>query len=96
MIGGGNSAIDPARLALRLGAAKVTILYRRTRSEMPAHDWEVQAALEEGVHLAELRSPLQFRGESGRLQSLEAQQMRLGEPDASGRRKPVLWTARSR
>ncbi len=89
VIGGGNSAIDPARLALRLGAAKVTILYRRTRSEMPAHDWEVQAALEEGVHLAELRSPLQFRGESGRLQGLEAQQMRLGEPDASGRRKPV-------
>jgi len=89
VIGGGNSAIDPARLALRLGAAKVTIMYRRTRHEMPAHDWEVQAALEEGVQLAELRLPARFVGENGRLKSVEAQEMRLGEPDASGRREPV-------
>ena len=89
VIGGGNSAIDPARLALRLGAAKVTIMYRRTRKEMPAHEWEVQAAVEEGVQLAELRLPSRFLGENGRLKSVEAQEMRLGAPDASGRREPL-------
>jgi len=89
VIGGGNSAIDPARLALRLGAAKVTILYRRTRNEMPAHKWEIDGALEEGVQLAELRLPDKFVAEGGRLTSLEVQEMRLGEPDASGRRQPV-------
>ncbi len=89
VVGGGNSAIDPARLALRLGAARVTIMYRRTRKEMPAHEWEVQAAVEEGVELVELRLPARFVGENGRLKSVEAQEMRLGEPDASGRREPV-------
>jgi heterodisulfide reductase subunit A len=89
VVGGGNSAIDPARLALRLGAAKVTIMYRRSRQEMPAHDWEVKAALEEGVQLQELRTPVQFLGETGRLKTVRAQAMRLGEPDASGRRRPV-------
>ena len=89
VVGGGNSAIDPARLALRLGAAKVTIMYRRSRQEMPAHDWEVKAALEEGVQLQELRTPVQFLGETGRLKTVRAQSMRLGEPDASGRRRPV-------
>jgi len=89
VVGGGNSAIDPARLALRLGAAKVTIMYRRSRKEMPAHDWEVRAALEEGIQLQELRTPVRFLGENGRLKVIEAQAMRLGEPDASGRRRPV-------
>ncbi|MGP8248053.1 MAG: FAD-dependent oxidoreductase [Bryobacteraceae bacterium] len=89
VVGGGNSAIDPARLALRLGAAKVAIMYRRSRREMPAHDWEVRAALEEGIQLQELRTPVRFLGENGRLKAIEAQAMRLGEPDASGRRRPV-------
>lgn len=89
VIGGGNSAIDPARLALRLGAAKVTIMYRRSRQEMPAHEWEVRAALEEGVELQELMTPVRFIGENGRLKAIEAQAMRLGEPDASGRRRPI-------
>ncbi|MGB9604644.1 MAG: FAD-dependent oxidoreductase, partial [Bryobacteraceae bacterium] len=89
VVGGGNSAIDPARLALRLGAAKVTIMYRRSRREMPAHDWEVKAALEEGIQLQELRTPVRFLGENGRLKAVEVQAMRLGEPDASGRRRPV-------
>ncbi len=89
VVGGGNSAIDPARLALRLGAAKVTIMYRRSRQEMPAHDWEVRAALEEGIQLQELRTPVRFLGENGRVKTIEAQTMRLGEPDASGRRRPV-------
>ncbi len=89
VVGGGNSAIDPARLALRLGASKVTIMYRRTRQEMPAHDWEVRAALDEGIQLQELSTPVRFLGENGRLKAIEAQAMRLGEPDASGRRRPV-------
>ncbi|MBN2243297.1 MAG: FAD-dependent oxidoreductase [Acidobacteria bacterium] len=89
VVGGGNSAIDPARVSLRLGAAKVVIMYRRSRSEMPAHDWEVQAALEEGVHLQILQNPKRFLGKNGRLTQLEYLSMKLGEPDASGRRRPV-------
>jgi heterodisulfide reductase subunit A-like polyferredoxin len=89
VIGGGNSAIDPARLALRLGAEKVLIVYRRSRREMPAHDWEVRGALEEGVELLELRTPVKFLGDGGQLRAMEVQSMKLGEPDASGRRRPV-------
>jgi heterodisulfide reductase subunit A len=89
VVGGGNSAIDPARLALRLGAAKVIIMYRRSRSEMPAHDWEVRAALDEGVELQVLSNPVCFTEENGRLAAIEVQSMRLGEPDESGRRRPV-------
>jgi len=89
VIGGGNVAIDSARMALRMGASKVTIAYRRRRAEMPAHDWEVQAALEEGVELAELTAPVRFHGEEGRLSAAEWISMKLGEPDASGRRRPV-------
>jgi heterodisulfide reductase subunit A-like polyferredoxin len=89
VIGGGNSAIDPARMAVRLGARKVIIVYRRSRQEMPAHDWEVRAALEEGVELQELRNPVGFKGADGRLCAMEVQSMSLGEPDASGRRRPL-------
>jgi heterodisulfide reductase subunit A-like polyferredoxin len=89
VIGGGNAAIDPARLALRLGAEKVLIMYRRSRREMPAHDWEVRGALEEGVELQELRTPVKFLGDGGQLRAMEVQSMKLGEPDASGRRRPV-------
>jgi glutamate synthase (NADPH/NADH) small chain len=89
VIGGGNTALDAARCARRLGA-EVILLYRRTRREMPARAEEVENALEEGIELRELAAPLRFldNGE-GRLCGLEGQQMRLGEPDASGRRRPV-------
>jgi heterodisulfide reductase subunit A-like polyferredoxin len=89
VIGGGNSAIDPARMAIRLGADKVIIQYRRSRAEMPAHDWEVAAALEEGVELQVLKNPKRFIGNNGRLETVESLNMKLGEPDESGRRRPI-------
>lgn len=89
VIGGGNSAIDPARTALRLGAEQVCIHYRRSRAEMPAHNWEVQAALDEGVELHELKMPVRFIGTDGRLSSVECIEMKLGAPDESGRRRPI-------
>jgi heterodisulfide reductase subunit A len=89
IIGGGNSAIDPARTALRLKAEKVSIYYRRSRVEMPAHDWEVQAALDEGVQLHELKMPVRFLGNNGRLHAMECLDMELGQPDESGRRRPI-------
>ena len=89
VIGGGNAAIDSARTAVRLGAKSVAIHYRRTRTEMPAHEWEIQAALDEGVILEELSSPVRFMGKDGRLDAVEWISMELGGPDASGRRRPV-------
>jgi len=89
IVGGGNAAIDPARMALRLGAEKVIIQYRRSRTEMPAHDWEVEAALEEGVELQVLKAPQRFIGKDGRLEAVESLTMKLGEPDDSGRRRPI-------
>lgn len=89
VVGGGNSAVDPARTALRLGAARVCIHYRRSRAEMPAHDWEVQAALDEGAELHELKMPVRFIGTDGRLSAIECIDMKLGAPDESGRRRPV-------
>jgi len=89
VIGGGNSAIDPARMAIRLGAKKVIIQYRRSRTEMPAHDWEVIAALEEGVELQVLKNPTRFIGKDGHLIAVESLAMKLGEPDDSGRRRPI-------
>lgn len=89
VIGGGNVAIDSARMALRMDAANAAIYYRRSRAEMPAHESEVQAALDEGVELYELKSPKRFLGEDGKLSAVEWLSMRLGEPDASGRRRPV-------
>jgi formate dehydrogenase major subunit len=89
VVGGGNSAIDAARTALRCGADEVTILYRRTRAEMPAHQEEVEAAEREGVRLELLVAPLAVRSEGGRLAGLTCTRMRLGEPDASGRRRPI-------
>jgi formate dehydrogenase major subunit len=89
VVGGGNTAIDAARTALRLGAAKVTLLYRRTRNEMPAHPMEIEAALEEGVELIELSAPTELVRVGSRLQALTCIRMELGEPDASGRRSPV-------
>lgn len=88
VIGGGNSAIDAARSALRLGA-EVTILYRRTRAEMPAYAWEVDEALEEGVDISFLVAPARILCADGRVTGVGCVRMRLGEPDASGRRRPV-------
>jgi len=89
VIGGGSTAMDAARSALRAGASSVTILYRRTRAEMPAQSEEVRAALEEGIHLHELTAPVEVLGAHGRITSLRCQRMVLGEPDEKGRRRPA-------
>jgi heterodisulfide reductase subunit A len=89
VIGGGNSAMDPARAAIRMGAAKVIINYRRGREEMPAHDWEIDGAEEEGVELMLMSTPTRFIGKDGKLVAVECISMELGEPDESGRRRPV-------
>ena len=89
VIGGGNVAVDAARAALRLGSEDVTILYRRTRAEMPAYEEEIEEALAEGIRIEYLTAPMRFISGNGRLTGLEVQAMDLGEPDASGRRRPV-------
>ena len=88
VIGGGNTAIDAARAARRAGA-DVTILYRRSRKEMPAIEHEVEDAIEEGVELVLLASPVRLERQDGALTTLVARRMKLGEPDESGRRRPV-------
>jgi len=87
VIGGGNTAMDVAREALRLGAEEVTVLYRRTETEMPAFPHEVAEAREEGVRFRWLTQPLRFLG-AGRLEAVECCSVELGEPDESGRRRP--------
>ncbi|MBF6595191.1 MAG: FAD-dependent oxidoreductase [Thermaceae bacterium] len=87
VIGGGNTAMDVAREALRLGANTVNVLYRRTEAEMPAFPHEVEEARAEGVHFEWLTLPIRFLGKH-RLEALECQHVRLGEPDESGRRRP--------
>jgi dihydropyrimidine dehydrogenase (NAD+) subunit PreT len=87
VIGGGNTAIDVAREAVRLGAADVTLVYRRTQKEMPAYPHEVEEAREEGVSFLWLTAPTRYVG-GERLEAVECRSMRLGEPDASGRRRP--------
>ncbi|PKK82158.1 MAG: hydrogenase [candidate division Zixibacteria bacterium HGW-Zixibacteria-1] len=90
VIGGGNSAVDAARVAVRQeGAKDVTIFYRRTRKEMPAYEEEIEAMIQEGVHLETLITPIRVITKDGRLVGLECQRNKLGEPDASGRRRPV-------
>ncbi len=89
VVGGGNTAIDAARTALRLGADEVTLLYRRTLAEMPAHSTEVKAAEEEGVNFVFLSAPRKVIIENNRLAALECMRMSLGEADESGRKKPV-------
>jgi formate dehydrogenase beta subunit len=88
VVGGGNVAIDAARTAARLGAKKVSILYRRSRAEMPADPEEVKQALEEGIEILYLVTPTSVKRETGRL-SVTCIKMELGEPDDSGRRRPV-------
>jgi glutamate synthase (NADPH/NADH) small chain len=90
VVGGGNVAMDSARTALRLGAENVYIVYRRSADEMPARAEEVEHAHEEGVNFQLLTNPVQVIGdESGWVKGLECVRMELGEPDASGRRRPV-------
>lgn len=87
--GGGNTAMDACRTAVRLGAKEVYCVYRRTRNEMPAEDIEITEAEEEGVQFKFLTNPISFNGEDGKVKSVTLQLMELGEPDASGRRRPV-------
>jgi len=90
VLGGGNVAMDAARMALRLGAEEVRVLYRRTREEMPARGEEVIHAMEEGIHFDFLRSPTKVLGDqNGRVVGLEVLAYELGEADDSGRRRPV-------
>jgi formate dehydrogenase major subunit len=88
VVGGGNTAMDACRSARRLGAEKVYVVYRRTREEMPAEDVEIREAMEEGVEFVYLAAPKSIEG-SGRVERLVCERMKLGEPDASGRRSPV-------
>ena len=88
VIGGGNTAIDCARTALRRGAKQVKLVYRRTRQEMPAQPYEVEEALHEGIEMVFLTAPTRIAAEGGRKQ-LHCITMTLGEPDRSGRRRPV-------
>ncbi len=90
VVGGGNVAMDAARTALRLGAFSVRLVYRRTKDEMPARREELEHAIEEGIELEILSSPLSFSGDDrGNLKKVLLQKMELGEPDSSGRRRPV-------
>ncbi len=89
VIGGGSTAMDAARSALRAGASSVYILYRRTRVEMPAQAEEVRAALAEGIQLHELVVPVQVLGTNGHVEAVRCQRMVLSEPDEKGRRKPI-------
>ena len=90
VIGGGNTAMDSVRTAIRLGAKNAYILYRRTEAELPARIEEVHHAKEEGVQFKFLNSPVEFIGDKlGWLKAVRLQEMELGEPDASGRRRPI-------
>jgi glutamate synthase (NADPH/NADH) small chain len=90
VFGAGNVAMDSARTAMRLGADRVRIVYRRSRDEMPARSAEIHHAGEEGIEFHLLTAPLKFIGDDkGRLKGFEGLKMELGEPDASGRRSPV-------
>jgi len=88
VIGGGNTAVDSARSALRLGAKEVYILYRRTSEEMPAASEEVEEATEEGVQITYLTSPVEILGKEGKVSGLKCVKNQLGDADASGRRSP--------
>ena len=90
VVGGGNVAMDAARCALRLGAEKVTVVYRRGAAELPARREEVEHAQEEGIEFLYLTAPLEVLGdEQKNVVGMKCQKMELGEPDASGRRRPV-------
>lgn len=88
VVGGGNTAMDACRCALRNGAEQVYVLYRRTREEMPAEDIEIAEAIEEGIEFVFLAAPVAVEG-NGKVERVVCEKMKLGEPDASGRRRPV-------
>jgi glutamate synthase (NADPH/NADH) small chain len=93
VIGGGNTALDAIRSALRLGAGKAYLIYRRSEAEMPARKEEVKHAREEGVEFRTLTNPTEFMSDGkGWLSGVRCTRMELGEPDASGRRRPVPLT----
>lgn len=87
--GGGNTAMDACRVAVRLGAENVYVIYRRTKDEMPADPQEILESEEEGVIYKYLTNPIEFTGDNGKLNGVVLQKMELGEPDESGRRRPV-------
>jgi len=89
VVGGGNTAMDVARTSWRLGADKVIVLYRRTRAEMPADEMEIEDCLDEGIEITELAAPVGIVADKGRLKALRCIRMKLGEPDESGRRRPI-------
>ncbi|MCK5067224.1 MAG: NADPH-dependent glutamate synthase, partial [Bacteroidales bacterium] len=90
VIGGGNTAMDSVRTAKRLGAERAMIIYRRSIEEMPARVEEIKHAKEEGIEFLNLHNPLEYYAdEHGRVKSMKVQKMELGEPDASGRRRPI-------
>jgi heterodisulfide reductase subunit A len=89
VIGGGNVAIDVARVAKRLGAEKVTVVYRRSEREMPAYAEEMQGAAEEGIQFSYLTAPVGIRSQNGKVTGFECMRTELGPPDASGRKRPV-------
>lgn len=89
VVGGGNTAMDAARTAIRLGAKRVMVIYRRTIEEMPAEKIEIEEAKEEGVEFQFLLSPIKVVEKNGKIASIRCQKMRMGEPDASGRRRPM-------
>lgn len=89
IVGGGNTAMDACRTAVRLGAKDVYVVYRRTRAEAPAEEIEITEAIEEGVQFKFLTNPAEILGENGHVKQMKLQIMELGEPDESGRRRPV-------
>jgi len=89
VVGGGNAAIDAARMANRLGDCEVTIVYRRSRVEMPAANEEIEAAEEEGININILSNPVKVLEQNGKVNGIECVRMELGEPDENGRRRPV-------
>ncbi|MBW2636305.1 MAG: FAD-dependent oxidoreductase [Deltaproteobacteria bacterium] len=89
VVGGGNVAMDAVRTALRTGSKEAFILYRRTRAEMPAAAEEIEEAIQEGIKMEYLAAPVKVIGEGGKVTGIECIRMELGEPDESGRRRPV-------
>jgi NADPH-dependent glutamate synthase beta subunit-like oxidoreductase len=89
IVGGGNVAMDAARVSWREGFDEVHVVYRRTKKEMPASPWEIDAAEHEGVKIQYLVAPIEVLGENGKMTGMKCLRMELGEPDASGRRRPV-------
>ena len=89
VVGGGNAAIDAARTVYRLGAKEVTIVYRRSRAEMPADEEEIEEAEKEGIKILYLAAPARILGKESKVNQVQCIRMRLGEPDTSGRRRPI-------